>query len=204
VDLAVDGAQGVGLLDIDVKACGIHYMAFPAWKWLLGPLGLGILYVSSDRLDAIKPIFKGTESVPMDESYLPYKTAWKPGADRFAYSTGNFNDWVYFEASLGYLERIGFPVVRARILELARRLSDGLRARGFAVHADSFGGAETGIVVVSRPGLDSVAAVKALKAKGIIAAERLGRIRLAPHVYLSEAQMDRVIDELGSLGTEGS
>lgn len=199
IELAVDGAQGVGLLDLDVKACGIGYMSFSAWKWLLGPLGLGILYVSRERLEALKPVFKGTESVVQDENYLPYKTAWKPGADRFAYSTGNFNDWVYFEASLAYLEGIGFSRARARILELAARLAGGLRERGFAVQSDAFGGAATGIVAASRAGLDSAGAVKALRQRGIIAAERLGRIRLAPHIYNSEAQIDRVLLELGAL-----
>lgn len=204
MDLVVDGAQGVGLLDLDVRACRIGYMAFSAWKWLLGPVGLGAMFVAREKLDGLKPIFKGTESVPMDESYLPYRDAWKPDADRFAISTGSMNDWVHFEASLAWLEAIGFDRVRARILELAARLSVGLRERGFAVHSDAFGGARTGIVAVSRPGLDSAAAVKALKAKGIIAAERLGRVRLAPHVYNTEAQIDRAVAELGALSSLSS
>jgi selenocysteine lyase/cysteine desulfurase len=44
-----------------------------------------------------------------------------------------------------------------------------------------------------------VAAVKALKSRGIIAAARLGRIRLSPHVYLSEAQIDAAVAALASL-----
>jgi cysteine desulfurase/selenocysteine lyase len=40
IDFILDGAQGVGLLDVDVQKMNVSYMAFPAWKWLLGPLGL--------------------------------------------------------------------------------------------------------------------------------------------------------------------
>ncbi|MDB6035956.1 MAG: csdB [Verrucomicrobiales bacterium] len=195
----VDGSQGVGLVDLDVKACGIHYMAFSAWKWLLGPLGLGVLYVSRDRLESLNPIFKGTESVPQDNEYLPYKHAWKPSADRFAISTGSMTDWVYFDASLIYLEEIGFERVRNRIQVLARRLSDGLREAGYDLVSDAFPGMETGIVAASRSGLDSARAVKVLKERNIIAAERLGRVRLAPHVYISEKQIDRVITEMAAL-----
>lgn len=218
IELVVDGAQGVGLLDLDVKACRIGYMAFSAWKWLLGPVGLGVLYVAREKLGGLKPIFKGTESVVQDEGYLPYRTELKPGTDRFSYSTGNVNDWVYFDASLAYLDGIGFGRVRGRIMELAAYLAAGLRKHGFAIHSDLFGpggGAgngtvstegdgpastpRTGIVAVSKPTVDSAAAVEFLKGKGIIAAERLGRIRLAPHVYISEKQIDLVIAELGSL-----
>jgi selenocysteine lyase/cysteine desulfurase len=204
VDLVVDGAQGVGLVDLDVKACGIGYMAFSAWKWLLGPVGLGVLYVSKDRLDRLKPVFKGTESVTGDEGYLPYRDTLKPTADRFAYSSGSINDWVYFDASLAYLEGIGFDRTRARILELAGYLSDRLRDVGFDVYSDRFEGARTGIVSVSRPGFDAADAVRALKAKGVVAAERLGRLRLAPHVYISESQLDRAARELEALASSGS
>ncbi|HLP42543.1 MAG TPA: aminotransferase class V-fold PLP-dependent enzyme [Fibrobacteria bacterium] len=199
VDLVVDGAQGVGLVDLDMRACGILAMAFSAWKWLLGPLGLGVLYVDRRRLGDLRTVFKGAESVVQDEGYLPYKEELKPGADRFTHSTANFNDWVYFESSLAYLDGIGFPRVRARILELADRLRDGLRSRGFSLLSDGFGGARTGIVVAVHPNLDAAVAVRALKDRGIIAAERLGRIRLAPHIYNSEAQVDRVVEELADL-----
>lgn len=199
ISWVVDGSQGVGLLDLDVHACGIHYMAFSAWKWLLGPLGLGVLFVSRQHLEALDPIFKGTESVPQDDQYLPYKHAWKPGADRFSISTGSMTEWVYFDASLGYLEGIGFARVRDRIRSLAKRLSDRLREAGYRIHSDAFPGRETGIVAVSRPGLDSAGAVRSLKDRGIIAVERLGRIRLAPHIYNSESQLDKVAGIMAAL-----
>jgi cysteine desulfurase / selenocysteine lyase len=198
LEFVVDGAQGVGHIDIDVKACRIGYMAFSAWKWLLGPLGLGVLYVDGSKVDALTPIFKGTESVPSDESYLPYKDTWKTGADRFAYSTGSMADWVYFDAALEWLAGIGFNRARGRILELAARLGDGLRARGFQVLSDGFQGARTGIVAAGKSGLDAAAAVRDLKARGIIAAERLGRVRLSPHVYNTEEQIDRAVADLGA------
>jgi selenocysteine lyase/cysteine desulfurase len=195
----VDGSQGVGLVDLDVKACGIQYMAFSAWKWLLGPLGLGVMYVAKDRLESLNPIFKGTESVVGDAEYLPYKHTWKPSADRFAISTGSMTEWIYLDASLAFLEEIGFARARERIRFLADRLSTGLKSAGYELASDAFPGHRTGIVAASRPGLDPASAVKALKERNIITAERMGRIRLAPHVYNSEKQIDTVVAEMARL-----
>jgi cysteine desulfurase/selenocysteine lyase len=198
VELIVDGSQGVGMVDIDVKAQGIGFMAFSGWKWLLGPVGVGVLYIAREKLETIRPIFKGTESVIHDQEYLPYKHTYKPNTERFLLSTGNMNDWIYFDASLEYLAGIGFARAQARIHELANYLGNGLRSLGFEVHADAFGGG-SGIVAAAKPGLDSKTAVKALRARDIIAAERLGRIRFSPHVYNSTGQLDKVLAELASL-----
>ena len=195
----VDGSQGAGLLKLDVKAARIRYMAFSGWKWLLGPLGLGVMYVDGDHLESLRPVFKGTESVPGDQEYLPYKHGWKPTADRFTLSTGSMTDWVYFDASLTYLEGLGFAQVQERIRALSRRLSDGLREKGYHIHSDAYPDAATGIVSAIRPGQDAAAAVKALKGRGIIAAVRLGRIRMSPHVYISERQIDAVVAAMAAL-----
>jgi len=195
----VDGSQGVGLLDVNVKAAGIRFMAFSGWKWLLGPLGVGVLYVDGNHLESLRPVFKGTESVPGDQEYLPYKHTWKPSADRFTLSTGSMTDWVYFDASLAYQEALGFARVRGRIRSLARRLSDGLRDAGYLLHSGPYPELAAGIVSAIRPGQDATIAVKTLKAQGIIAAARLGRIRLSPHVYISERQIDTAVAAMAVL-----
>jgi selenocysteine lyase/cysteine desulfurase len=52
----VDGAQAVGQVPVDVKALGCHAYAATGHKWLMGPKGTGILYVSPDAGDAIAPV----------------------------------------------------------------------------------------------------------------------------------------------------
>jgi selenocysteine lyase/cysteine desulfurase len=193
IDFVVDGAQGVGLQPLDTQKANIDYMAFPAWKWLLGPLGLGVLYISKEKLNSLKPIFIGTESVVQHQEYLPYKSELKPTTDRFTISTANFNDWVYFEAALGFLQDIGFAAVRDRILELSAYLSAGLAKIGFKVLSDQFPDYPTGIVVCEKPGVGSDIIMQQLKQNKIVAAERLGRVRFAPHVYISPQQLDEVL-----------
>lgn len=197
--LVVDGAQGVGMQPIDVKQAGIAYMAFPAWKWLMGPLGLGVLYVCEEKLEDLKPIFIGTESVVRDEEYLPYKSGLKPSADRFTFSTPSFTDWVYFQASLEFLHTIGFEAVRNRLFELSEYLNQGLRKIDFQVYSDRFPDHPTGVTVCEKPGISAQTIMNHLKDNRIVAAERLGRIRFSPHIYISPHQLDEVIQVLACI-----
>ncbi|OQY60556.1 MAG: aminotransferase [Desulfobacteraceae bacterium 4572_88] len=193
IELVVDGAQGVGMRPIDLRSTGISCMAFSTWKWLTGPLGMGVLYIARDKLASLKPVFMGTESVVNDEEYLPYKSELKPTTDRYTCSTANFNDWVYFAAALAFLDKIGFETVRERIFELSGQLREGLRGAGFQLIADTFPSHSTGITVCEKPGTPSHEIVAYLRENRVVAAERLGRIRLAPHIYISPDQIDEVI-----------
>ena len=193
IDFVVDGAQVVGMQPLDIRTANIDYMAFSAWKWLLGPLGLGVLFVSKEKLNNLDPVFIGTDSVVRPNEYLPYKSELKPSADRFAFSTASFNDGVYLEAALKFLSALGFPVVRERIFELSAHLSRGLTKIGFNVFSDQFPDYPTGIVVCEKPGVGSDVIMAHLEKNKIVAAERLGRVRFSPHVYISPEQIDEVL-----------
>lgn len=193
IDFVVDGAQGVGMQPLDIRTTNIDYMAFSAWKWLLGPLGLGVLFISKEKLNDLDPVFIGTASVTNDLEYLPYKSELKPTADRFTISTANFNDWVYFEAALEFLQDIGFSTARERIYELSAYLRDGLSDIGFKLFSDHFQDYPTGIVVCEKPGVTTDAVMKHLKQNKIVVAERLGKVRFSPHVYISPEQINDVL-----------
>jgi cysteine desulfurase/selenocysteine lyase len=193
IDFVVDGAQGVGMQPLDTRTASIDYMAFSGWKWLLGPLGLGVLFISKEKLNILDPVFIGTASVINEKEYLPYKSELKPTADRFTISTANFNDWVYFEAALEFLQNIGFQTVRERIYELSAYLRDGLTDLGFNVFSDHFRDYPTGIVVCEKPGVKTDAIMAHLKNNAVVAAERLGRVRFSPHIYISPEQIDTVL-----------
>ena len=199
IDFVVDGAQGVGTQRIDVKKANIDYMAFPAWKWLMGPLGLGVLYVPENKLDSLQPAFVGPDSVVQSESYLPYKSKLKPSADRFSFSTASINDLVHFQAALEFLESIGFEKIRKRLIKLSEHLVKGLQQIGFHVLADEFHVPLSGIVVGENPRISSDLIFSHLKKNDIIAAKRLGRIRFSPHIYISYEQIDKVIRTLSRI-----
>jgi len=194
----VDGAQGVGHVPIDVDGWEIPVLVFSCWKWLMGPLGMGCLIIRQDALGKIKPLFKGPDAVMDSLHYLPYQQQLKPTAERYMYSTANFNDWVYFRASLKMLDKIGFDKVQQRLYDLASYLAGQLKERGFDFAADCYtpGNIRSAIVAAGKPGFDAAKAARELQSQGIILRERQGRLRFAPHIYNSFAQMDRVIDVL--------
>jgi selenocysteine lyase/cysteine desulfurase len=203
IRFVLDGTQGVGMQPVDVEAARVDFMAFSAWKWLMGPPGLGALYVRPERLEELTPVFVGTQSVVKPREYLPYKDELKPDTERFAVSTPGLADWVWFRASLSFLEEIGFQAARERIWELSAQLARRLRKVGFRVMADNFPDHPTGIVVCERPEADAKALVAALQEAGVIAAERQGRVRFSPHVFNTPAQIDAAARTLSEVYLKG-
>lgn len=197
----VDGAQGVGHVPINVKKMNIDFMAFSAWKWLLGPLGLGVLFVTQENMAKMSSTFIGQSSVVNPEQYLPYKSALLPGADRFEYSTPNFTDWVYFDAALRMLNEIGFAQVMARLYSLSDYLHRGLRSQGFELLKEKFQ-KNTGIIVFEKKEQSSHSIQKYLKENGVICAVRLEKLRMAPHIYNSYEQLDKVLELLAKNGKD--
>jgi cysteine desulfurase/selenocysteine lyase len=203
IRLVVDGSQGVGHLPLDLGALGPCVVAFSAWKWLLGPMGVGVLAISRAELAQLRPVFKGPDAVSKG-SYLPYQKAFKATADRYTYSTANYNDWVYFRASLEFLESLGFARVFARIVELADVLFAGLTALGFKSAYPRWAAPPTGILAVEKPAVDCRKLAGLLAGQGIVARERLGRLRLAPHVYLMPEELERAVQTIGKLADRAS
>jgi len=201
--LVLDGSQGVGHIPLSLAALRPAALVFSAWKWLLGPLGLGVLCVSRELLPKLRSVFRGPDGMAQP-SYLPYQTEVSPRADRYTYSTANYNDWAYFDASLDYLSKLGFENVFARISALGERLHQGLSSLGFVPAYDRSSAPPSGIVSMKHPAADSAALVTALGERGIVARERLGYLRLAPHVYLDERDIERTVATLASLLRAGA
>ena len=132
-------------------------------------------------------------------AYLPYQTAFNPTADRYTYSTANYNDWVYFAESLDWLGGFGFETVQARIHELTDELWRGLDSVGFRSAYTRDSAPNSGILAVDKPGVDCRLLAQQLRTRGIWAKERLGRLRLAPHIYLGSEQLTRTVATIDEL-----
>lgn len=190
VAFILDAAQGAGHVEIDVTALGIDAMAFSCWKWLLGPLGSGGLYVADDFMKKLDVRVAGTSSVKNDERYLPHREDYKESVERFMLSTAPYINWVFLEASLQFIDQIGLENVQARNMALAAELAQVLREAGFEVLRDRFGHDETAIVCARRDG-DMLELHAALTAKGVVSALREGYLRFSPHLNVGEADLER-------------
>jgi cysteine desulfurase/selenocysteine lyase len=193
----VDAAQTVGSVEIDVKKIGCDFMAFPAFKWICGPLGLGVLYCRKKAAEELKPQSIGSESATLssDQKTLAYLEP----PTKFQTGFRNFPTLAGLEASIRYLLRIGLGNIRSMNLKVANTLRDELeKIAGIKLYGPEDENLRTSIVSFSSAELDSKTITDKLEENEVIFAERNvgGRkvVRASPHFFNSEAEVMRAVD----------
>lgn len=194
--LFVDAIQGLGPHEIDVQRTPIDFLAADGHKWLLGPEGAGLLYVRREWIERLRPIGVGWHSVVGSFNAAGIDFRLKPSAERWEGGSLNMAGLHAFGASIALLLELGLERVSRRILERA----DAVRARAVAAGWRVYGSQRTedrsGIVVLERAGADPQAAVRALRARGVVVACRRGRVRISPHVYNNDEDLERLAEGL--------
>ncbi len=128
VPVLLDGAQGVGAVAVDVAALGCDLYAGSGQKWLCGPEGTGMLYVSPALLDRVAVTRRGYQS--FIDANAGLEAELHPGARRFD-SPGIANEALANAlAAHETLSSEGWDDVHARARDLAGRLAEMLEARG--------------------------------------------------------------------------
>lgn len=193
----VDVIQGLGALAIDVERDLVDVAVASSHKWLLGPEGIGLLYVSERVLDRLRPTRVGWRSMRDAFQWKDFELDWNEGTKRF--ETGILN--VYGIAALGgsleILAEVGSTAVERRVLALASLAARGLTDRGFHVVSSRRRGEASGIVTATHPDHDPEALVRRLAAQDIIVAARAGRLRVSPHFYNTVEEVERFLEAVG-------
>src|SRR4051794_36001259 len=192
VALFVDAIQGIGPLTIDVRRTPIDFLAADGHKWLLGPEGAGLLYVRRDWIERLRPLGVGWHSVVGSYNAPANDFTLKPNARRWEGGTLNMPGLLAFGASLGLLLEIGPEPVSRRILDRAAAVRDRARSAGWHVAGSTRPGDLSGIVALERPGVDPDAFARAARSRGVALACRRGRVRISPHVYNNDEDLDRL------------
>ena len=123
----VDGAQSAGAIPVDVAALGADAYAIPAQKWLLGPEGMGALWVAVGAMDRIRPSIAGYFAFDTPGVRPPFRLF--PDARRFEAGSRHQPSVVGFARSCGWLAmHVGLEFVYRRGAALAARLADALAA----------------------------------------------------------------------------
>jgi len=189
---SVDGIQGVGAMELDVRACGIDFMSNGGHKWLMGTMGAGFMYMAPELFDRLQLSFTGWLAVENAWDFSGYKLELLPDSSRFEFGTANFLGIAALSASVELLHEIGVPVIEAHLLGLGERLVEGLSEQGltFMGTADrrhwsgiySFSGKQTGKLF------------EYLQNKGIVYSLRNGLLRIAPHFYNTKDEIEELIE----------
>lgn len=199
--VCVDAAQSLGALAVSVTDAPVDFLAAGGHKWLGAPPGTGVLYCRRDRLDVLRDAPAGwfgydrsQDLLVKGEGHFTYDLPLRPSARRFEGGMMNFVGLVGLAAALGELEAVGVAAVAERVLALAGRLRDGLAARGYRVLGPGADEARSGIVSFAAPGAERLHA--ALTAKGIHVSFPDGKVRISPHYWNADDDVDRLLDAL--------
>jgi selenocysteine lyase/cysteine desulfurase len=193
---AVDVMQSAGALKIDVARMSIDFCAAGAGKWLMGPPGIGFCFFAPELLERVRPVIVGVGSVAGRDRYFEYDLTFDPSARRFEESVVSLLDTAAFGAALELLLEVGAEVIEARVLGLAARLAGGLARHGCEmVEPWPRSTAESsGIVSFRKPGLGAAAVLRDLSAAHVIARTHQDFVRMSPHFYNTEEEVDRVLE----------
>ncbi len=110
----IDGAQAVPHMRVDVEKLGCDFFAFSGHK-MLGPTGIGILWVRTSVLETMNPFQGGGDMI---REVHKYETTWNDLPYKFEAGTPSIADVVGFGAAIDYLLKIGMDNIRQHEIEL--------------------------------------------------------------------------------------
>jgi selenocysteine lyase/cysteine desulfurase len=197
VFLCVDAIQSLGAMPIDVKGMHIDFLAADAHKWLCGPEGVAIFYVSKQIQGHLRPSCVGWFSVKDPWDFDHHKFELANSIQRYDSGSYNLAGIYALGGSLEMLLEIGVDNICNRLLFLTDRLTEGLRNKGYRVFSSRTRAESSGIVAFSSDVHDHVAIQKHLQSEHrLIIAVRRGKLRASPHFYNTEREIDQLVELL--------
>ncbi len=146
----VDAAQSLGHLPIDVRRVRAHLFAAPAHKGLLGPSGLGVLYIAPGCEQILNPLRQGGTGTHSDEDRQPDSLPDK-------YEPGNLNvpAVMGLGKSLDFLQQQGLDRIHEHAMRLTSQLLEGFAGiDGVRVYGPRNSRRQLGVVSISVEGTD--------------------------------------------------
>jgi selenocysteine lyase/cysteine desulfurase len=193
----VDAIQGLGAFPLDVRRDGIDALYAGGAKWLLAVPGISMLYVSPHLRERLAVRWRGWRDVSDIWNFLDYEQPLAAGAARYEGGTQNFYGIAALDASVALLASAGTERIGAHVLALTNRLVRGLEALGAIVQTPRGPGISSGIVTFSLRGKEPVALGRALGRSGFVTTYRASGIRVSPHGYNTEHEIDAFLAALG-------
>ena len=192
--LVVDAIQQAGAFPMDVKASGIHAMAACSYKWMLGLLGIGFLYVDRDLLPQLRPVLVGWHSVEDAMAFDGTRFDLRADASKLEEAAPTFPMVYGLGAAVEMLLEAGVANTAAHITSLLDRAAGELEAIGCELSPTPEHRA--GILMIKHPTADVDALAAACTERGIAVSVRRGCLRISAHVYNNEDDIDALVDLL--------
>lgn len=192
--LYVDGTQSVGALQFDVRRIQPDMLAVHAYKWMISPTGTGFMYVAPSLRQRLLPAVAGWRTHRdwrnVDNLHHGMPTL-KDSAEKYEGGGLQFGLLHAMGASVDWLLELGPEAIEARVLDLARCARDRMVALG--AEAPDTG---SQIVAVKFHNSDASQLARELKARRVLVAARHGYLRISPHFYNNESDLEELAQAL--------
>jgi cysteine desulfurase / selenocysteine lyase len=193
----VDAIQGVGVHPLDAHACHIDILACGGQKWLLSPWGTGFAYVRHELVRQLEPREVGWLAVRGSRDFnrlVDYDLSWYDDARRFEVGTLAYQDLAAFCASVEMLLEVGIACISVHVGALVDKVMSRVRSADVTAVTPYDPARRAGIVTVRVKDADRVS--ERLANAGLVCALREGAIRLSPHLYTTDEDIERAMDVL--------
>lgn len=197
--LCVDVIQGLGVIPADLEAWGVDFATADAHKWMLGPLGCGVLYVAGRNLELLRPMEPGWASVAHREEWDNLDLVYDSTSRRFEGGSTSVMAIAGMGRSIDLLLTTGVDRIWAHVGALGDRLAAGLELAGARVLSDRSVSGRAAHLTFALADRDPEADCETLQDAGFVASARGGGIRAGPHGYNTAAEIDAFVAAVASL-----
>lgn len=194
----VDGIQAIGAVALDLARDGMDCLAADGHKWLCAPEGAGFMALSERLLERLRPVQLGWKSVMNADSHYPYDLTLRRDAAKLEAGSLALLGLHALGAAVDLTLEVGVATIEQRLGELTASLAEGCVRRGLDVPGRDAAQRRTrpsGIVsfVPARP---PERVRQDLWARGVACSVRFGAIRLAPHHYQDQRDVESFFERL--------
>ena len=198
IDLVLDVAQSLGVHPVYPELNGVAAVAGCGWKWLMGPVGSGVLYTSPEFREKLQLTMVGADHMKQMTDYLDH--SWNPFEDgrRFEYSTLPASYALALERSLNEIFLpYGAEAIEKEVFRLQQRVLGAIDRRKYRPIVFEENNRSGILSFVCQNDLRSI--LKELRSKNITLTSRGGYLRLAPHFCTSDDEVDQVVNALNEI-----
>jgi selenocysteine lyase/cysteine desulfurase len=193
----IDATHHVGVLELDVRRLDPDFVIFPTYKWVLGPYGRAFMYVADRHQDGspLEQTAPGRRNINAENDVYFADLRYLPDARRF--DMGERDHFISMEMAAIGMEMMaewGASAIMRRLSTLTERIADGVRNNSVTVPDIRFRAPH--ILSLAFKGGMPAGLIEELAYDGIYVAPRLGRMRISPHVYNDEADVERLVAAL--------
>jgi selenocysteine lyase/cysteine desulfurase len=198
--LVLDATQSLGAMPFDFATIRPDFLVAAGYKWMLCPYGFALMYVGPAWRDArpLEETWLTREGAEDFANLIPYGETYRPGARRF--DVGETCVTTVLPGAIVVLEQLkawGVPTIAASLAGLNAQIAERLQAVGFtpppaARRASHMFGARL-------PEGYQGDAVAKLRARNVFVSRRGQSIRFAPHLHVTQADLDQLFDALADL-----